>query len=138
MRKRSTLLTRFAGESDWRRAPMVPGADSRSFEMFLFDLVESGEYRVAAEGLRSPAYRIEVAELPKVERIDLTYHFPERLGLAPKTVKDAGDIQCGARQPRGSDHRTRAQDVGGREPRARRSGRARDDRRSGTGVSPRR
>jgi hypothetical protein len=73
---------------------MVLGGDSRSFEMFLFDLARSGEYQVAAEGLRSPVYRIEVAELPSVERIDLTYHYPARLALAPRTVIDAGDISA--------------------------------------------
>jgi hypothetical protein len=89
-----TLLTRFGETDAWHPAPMVPGGDTSSFEMFLFDLARSGEYRVASEGLRSPVYRIEVAELPKVERIDLTYHYPARLGLAPKTVIDAGDIRA--------------------------------------------
>ncbi len=89
-----TLLTRFGETDAWHPAPMVPGGNTSSFEIFLFDLARSGEYRVASEGLRSPVYRIEVAELPKVERIDLTYHYPARLGLAPKTVIDAGDIRA--------------------------------------------
>ncbi len=92
--KEVELLTRFGNESAWRRASMVPGGDPTSFEMFLFDLAGSGEYQVTAEGLRSPVYRIQVAELPEVERIDLTYHYPMRLALAPKTVFDAGDISA--------------------------------------------
>ena len=92
--ERVTLLTRFGNDDEWRPAPMVPGGDSRSFESFLFDLAQSGEYRVAAQGLRSPIYRIEVAELPRVERIDLTYHYPARLALPPKSVIDAGDISA--------------------------------------------
>ena len=89
-----TLLTRFDGDGEWQRAPMIPAGDSRSFEMFLFDLARSGEYQVASQGLRSPVYRIEVAPLPKVERIDLTYHYPKRLALAPRTVVDGGDISA--------------------------------------------
>ena len=89
-----TLLTRFGNDDEWRPAPMVPGGDSHSFESFLFDLAQSGEYRVAAQGLRSPIYRIEVAELPRVERIDLTYHYPARLALPPKSVIDTGDISA--------------------------------------------
>ncbi len=89
-----SLLTRFDDNDSWQRAPMVPGGDKRSFEMFLFDLARSGEYQVAAEGLRSPVYRIEVAELPTVERIDLTYHYPARLALPPRTEIDAGDIRA--------------------------------------------
>jgi hypothetical protein len=88
-----SILTRFGGD-DWQRAPMVPGSDSHSFEMLLFDLSRSGEYRIATQGLRSPVYRIEVAELPKVKRIDLTYHYPERLALTPRTVVDGGDIRA--------------------------------------------
>ena len=86
------LLTRFGNGAEWQRAAMVPGGDSRSFEIFLFDLARGGDYQVLAEGLRSPVYRIEVAELPEVERIDLTYHYPARLALPPRTIVDAGDI----------------------------------------------
>ena len=71
------LLTRFGDQNEWQRAPMVPGGDSHSFEMFLFDLARSGEYQVTSEGLRSGVHRIEVAELPKV-----------------KTVVDQGDISA--------------------------------------------
>ena len=92
--QRATLLTRFGDEAEWRRTTMVPGGESKSFETFLFDLAQSGEYQVLAEGLRSRVYRIEVAELPKVERIDLTYHYPARLALPPRTVIDAGDISA--------------------------------------------
>ncbi len=86
------LLTRFGNDAEWQRAAMVPGGDSRGFEIFLFDLARSGDYQVLAEGLRSRVYRIEVADLPEVERIDLTYHYPARLALPPRTVVDAGDI----------------------------------------------
>jgi hypothetical protein len=86
------LLTRFGDETAWQRAPMVPGGDSHSFEIFLFDLARSGEYQVTSEGLRSDVYRIDVAELPKVKSIALTYHYPPRLALPPKTVVDEGDI----------------------------------------------
>jgi hypothetical protein len=89
-----TLLTRFGNAAEWQRAAMIPGGDSHSFEMFLFDLARSGEYRVLAEGLRSRIYRIEVAELPEVERIDLTYHYPARLALPARTVVDGGDISA--------------------------------------------
>jgi hypothetical protein len=90
--QQATLLTRFGDDAEWRRTTMVPGGESKSFETFLFDLSQSGEYQVLAESLRSRVYRIEVAELPKVERIDLTYHYPARLALPPRTVIDAGDI----------------------------------------------
>ena len=88
------LLTRFGASAKWQRATMVAGGDRNSFEMFLFDLARSGEYQVSAEGLHSPVYRIEVAELPKVERIDLTYHYPTRLAIPPRRVIDAGDISA--------------------------------------------
>jgi hypothetical protein len=92
--KEVALLTRFGSDGEWQRAPMIPAGDSHNFEIFLFDLAQSGEYQIATQGLRSPVYRIEVAPLPKVERIDLTYHYPKRLALAPRTVVDGGDISA--------------------------------------------
>ena len=81
------------GESEvWERYFMTPAEDGASFELLLFDLAEPADYTVSSEGVRSPVYRIEVADLPYVDRIDLEYHFPAYTGLSPRTVEDGGDI----------------------------------------------
>lgn len=80
------------GEGDWERWPMTPEAESGRFEVLLFDLKETVDYLVEAEGVRSPTYRIEVVDLPYVDRLDLEYHFPDYTGLDPQFVEDGGDI----------------------------------------------
>ncbi len=49
-------------------------------------------YRIVAGTLQSPAYEVHVARPPRVARIDLEYHYPLALGLAPHTDEDSGDI----------------------------------------------
>lgn len=88
------LISRFGPASAWRRAPMTVGAQAQAFETFLFDLRQSGEYYISAGGLRSPVYRIEVAELPSVRRVDLTYHYPAHARLPPQRVVGGGDISA--------------------------------------------
>ena len=43
----------------------------------------ASDYYVEAGGVRSPAFRIDVADVPYVKQIDLEYRFPAYTGLAP-------------------------------------------------------
>ena len=62
------------------------------FELLLLGLDENTEYFVESAGIRSATYRIEVADLPYVDRLELEYHFPSYTGLAVRTVEGGGDI----------------------------------------------
>ena len=80
------------GESEvWERYSMTPG-EGEAFEILLFDLDEPADYTVESEGVRSPVFRIDVADLPYVDRIDLEYRYPAYAGLEPRVVEDGGDI----------------------------------------------
>ena len=91
------LLLRSGGDS-FDRLPLIPvltedGAVAAGrFEVLLFDLQEPVDYFVESIGVESPAYRLDVIDLPYAERIELEYHFPEYTGLEPRTVEDGGDI----------------------------------------------
>ena len=80
------------GASDPERIAMPRGADSAQFSIRLFDLDQQTEYYVEAGPVRSPAFRIAVADLPSVKRIDLEYRYPEYTRLSPHRVEDGGDI----------------------------------------------
>jgi len=81
------------GDADaWERYSMTPNEDASAFEILLFDLDEPADYSVESEGVRSPVYRIDVADLPYVDRIDLEYRYPAYTGLEPRVVEDGGDI----------------------------------------------
>ena len=84
------VATRGAGDPE--RIAMPRGADSAQFTIRLFDLDHQTEYYVEAGPVRSPAFRISVADLPSVKQIDLEYTYPAYTRLAPHRVEDGGDI----------------------------------------------
>ena len=52
----------------------------------LFDIAERTEYYVESNGVRSALFRIDVANLPYVKKIDLEYRYPGYTGMASETV----------------------------------------------------
>ncbi|MDH3637137.1 MAG: hypothetical protein OES09_01560 [Gammaproteobacteria bacterium] len=106
-----TLFHRNVNERQWQQLPMQ--GDREDFTGYIHAVSQPLEYFVLSGGARSPSYRIDVVVPPALDRIDLTYHYPEYLGRAPQTVRDAGDI----RAPRGTQveiqvHVTNAPDGG--------------------------
>jgi hypothetical protein len=87
----ATLVTT-RGAADPERITMPRGTDSAQFSVRLFDLDQQTEYYVEAGPVRSPMFRIGVADLPSVKRIDLEYRYPDYTKVAPHRVEDGGDI----------------------------------------------
>ena len=69
---------------------LTDGAEG--FELLLLGLDENTDYFVESSGIRSATHRVEVADLPYVEHLELEYRFPSYSGLAPRTVEFGGDI----------------------------------------------
>ena len=65
---------------------------AEGFELLLLGLDEPTDYFVESSGIRSPTHRIDVADLPYVEHLELEYHFPAYTGLPSRTVEFGGDI----------------------------------------------
>src|SRR5438094_2779980 len=63
-----------------------------TFRHLVFNLQESVHYFVDARGNRSREFTIDVADLPRVEKVDYTYHYPAYTGLAVKKEENATDI----------------------------------------------
>ncbi len=81
-----------AGDEPWRRWSMLREDEANLHTLMLFDLREATEYFVESSGVSSPVFRVEVVELPYVEEIDLTYHFPSYTGLDPLEQPGSGDV----------------------------------------------
>ena len=71
---------------------LMDGSDG--FELLLLGLDEDTDYFVESGGIRSDTHRIEVADLPYVEHLELEYRFPAYSGLASRTVEFGGDISA--------------------------------------------
>jgi hypothetical protein len=80
------------GTGDPERISMPCAVDSARFSIRLFDLDHETKYYIEAGPVRSPTFRIAVADLPFVKQIDLEYRYPEYTRLAPHRVADGGDI----------------------------------------------
>jgi len=84
---------RFGEGAQWERAPMKPAADG-AFEFTVYALREPFSYYVTSRGTRSPEHRISVVEVPRVERMRLTYEYPSWTGLKPETDERSRDIRA--------------------------------------------
>ena len=86
-----TLFTRSGEGEAFGRLSMLPTAEG-GFELLLLDLQEATEYFVESDGVRSPTFRIAVADLPYVGRLDQELRFPSWTGLPARVVEDGGDV----------------------------------------------
>lgn len=87
----ASVFTRTGPDASFQRLSMLPD-DQGGFEVLLLGVADRTEYFVESTGVRSPTFTIDVADLPYVDRLDLTYHFPSYTGLPPRTVEDGGDV----------------------------------------------
>ena len=87
----ASLFTRTGPDGRFQRLSMLPGEEG-GFEVLLLGVDSRTEYFVEASGIRSSTHTIDVAELPYVGQVDLTYRFPSYTGLPPRAVEDGGDV----------------------------------------------
>lgn len=89
------VFVRFADRQDWERAPMQPaeGQESR-FEFRLYAVRAPLQYYVDAEGTRSGEHNVTVVDLPRIERVQLTYEYPQWTGLDRKVDDSSRDISA--------------------------------------------
>ncbi|MBF8269842.1 MAG: hypothetical protein HW386_1551, partial [Gammaproteobacteria bacterium] len=78
------------GDKDWQTVEMVQRPEG--FEFTFFSVREPLQYYVASMGIRSPAYTVQVVEVPAISNLKLTYHYPEWTRRAPETIEHGGDI----------------------------------------------
>jgi hypothetical protein len=76
----------------WERWPMIVDDETGEHVLLLFEVDDLTEYFVEASGVRSQMFRIDVSDLPYVEKISLIYFFPAYTGLSPRRQDGSGDI----------------------------------------------
>ena len=87
----------FAGSGSWEQANMMPSSRDGSHEFVLVAVNEPVDYYVSAGGatsaarLNSDRFRIEVADLPVVEDVELSLDYPAWTHL-PSATQDYGDV----------------------------------------------
>jgi hypothetical protein len=91
--QRATVHLRYSNSSEWETSTMeVTPQNLPTFRHLIFNLQEPLHYFVDAGGNRSREFTIDVADLPRVEKMDYTYHYPAYTGLAVKKEENAQDM----------------------------------------------
>ncbi|PYQ52298.1 MAG: hypothetical protein DMF78_11535 [Acidobacteria bacterium] len=90
--EKAELAVRSGAAGDWKRWPMTAESGTGAFRFVLFALDAASDYYVEASGVRSSVFRLDVADIPYVKRVDLEYHFPAYTGLPAQAVPDTGDV----------------------------------------------
>jgi hypothetical protein len=88
------LFARYKSASKWEEAAMVPRSSGTAYEFLFAALPEPVEYYVEAAGVKSKIYKLDVADLPGIKNIKVTYHFPSWLGLKDAVEDPGGDLRA--------------------------------------------
>jgi len=86
-----SVFTRTGPDQTFQRLSMLRAEDG-GYEALLLGVDDRTEYFVESTGIRSATFTIDVADLPYVAQMDLTYYFPRYTGLPARTIEDGGDV----------------------------------------------
>ena len=78
------------GNGQWQDVAMV--ANPLGFEFTFFSMQQDMNYYISSNGMRSPEYDISVLDVPGIESLSLTYHYPEWTERDPDTLTN-GDVR---------------------------------------------
>ena len=88
------LLAKFSSSVDWEQASMQRQLEGSGFEFVFAGVREPLRYYVTAGGIRSEEFEVNVVQMPHVEHIKLTYHYPGWAGMKPLIEDPGGDIRA--------------------------------------------
>lgn len=81
------LFARYRNHPSWESVRMQVDAGDQYLFRF-YDIREPLDYYVEADGIRSPEYRIEVADVPRVKQVRFILRFPAYTGLSETVLED--------------------------------------------------
>jgi hypothetical protein len=87
------LHVRFGALGDWESAPMQRNADG-SYSFTIYAVRDAASYYVTAGRLKSVEYRINVVDLPSIERFKVRYDYPTWTGLDDHEEEGGGDLRA--------------------------------------------
>src|SRR6202040_761716 len=88
------LFARYKSASKWEEAAMVPRASGTAYEFLFAAVPEPVEYYVEAAGVKSKTFKLDVADLPGIKHIKVTYHYPSWLGMKDVVEDPGGDLRA--------------------------------------------
>jgi hypothetical protein len=86
----ATVHASFGGD-EWQQVQMADAGDE--FQFTFFSVREPLRYYVSAADVRSQTYEVRVVDLPSIDKLISTCHFPEWTGREAETHDPGGDIR---------------------------------------------
>src|SRR5579871_2955024 len=91
---RVRLLARYQGASKWEPVDMLPTQGASSYEFLFSGLAENVEYYVEAGAVQSKHFNLKVIDLPSIQKIRVTYHYPAWTGMKDTVEDPGGDVRA--------------------------------------------
>ena len=88
------LYAQYKSTSKWEEAPMLPRANGSAYEYLFAAVPEPVEYYIEAAGVKSKTFKLDVADLPSIKKLKVTYHYPSWLKLPDVTEDPGGDLRA--------------------------------------------
>jgi hypothetical protein len=89
-----TLHARYGEATKWDEAAMQPGPDGSAYQFKFVGLADPVEYYVQADRTESKHFKIAVRDLPGVQRVKVSLHYPAELKLRDAVQDPGGDIRA--------------------------------------------
>lgn len=87
------LHVRFDNGGEWESTPMQRNPDG-GFGFTIYAVRDAASYYVTAGRLKSAEHRINVVDLPGIERFKITYDYPTWTGLEDREEEGGGDVRA--------------------------------------------
>ena len=88
------LFAQSKSASKWEPVEMRPSPGSSTYEFLFSALAENVEYYVEAGAVQSKHYNLHVIDLPSIQKIRVTYHYPAWSGMKDVTEDPGGDVRA--------------------------------------------
>ena len=86
------LFVQYEKSAGWESAPMMSAERGGNFHFLLMNVQQQIDYYVESNGVRSPKHTIAVIAVPRVDRLEVRYHYPAYTGRPDKVEQAGGDI----------------------------------------------
>ncbi|MGD0300251.1 MAG: hypothetical protein ABSE86_24435 [Bryobacteraceae bacterium] len=88
------LFAQSKSASKWEPVEMRPSPGASTYEFLFSGLAENVEYYVEAGAVQSKHYNLKVIDLPSIQKIRVTYHYPAWSGMKDVVEDPGGDVRA--------------------------------------------